>query len=254
MVYLLIYYLSGNSYLKIHKHNFIPDLKILKSMFAIGSASFMQTVGSSISGMILIHGVVTYGGDIAVSAFGIIQRIMMFSNMPALVTGQGLQPILGYNYGAKRYHLAIKGIYLAYGASTVMSVAAFILVYLFPGAIIRIFSSDPALISTGIYAARLAFLALPLMGLVMVSQMIFQALGRAVQAFIAAIARPILFLIPAVLVLSRFWKLDGVFLSLPAADILTFILAVILLGPIISEFRKAAKKQKDNTESSGITE
>jgi putative MATE family efflux protein len=247
MVYMLYYYLSGSSYLKIHKRNFTPDFKILKSMFAIGSASFMQTVGSSISSMILIHGVVSYGGDIALSAFGVIQRIMMFSNMPALVIGQGLQPILGYNYGARRYHLAIKGIYMAYGASTILSTAAFIMVYIFPGVIIRIFSSDPALISTGIYAARLAFLALPLMGLVMVSQMIFQALGRAVQAFIAAIARPILFLVPAVLVLSRVWKLDGVFLSLPTADVLTFILAVILMVPIINEFRKAAKKQKDKT-------
>jgi putative MATE family efflux protein len=246
MIYMLSYYLSGSSYLKIHKGNFAPDLKILKSMLAIGSASFVQTVGSSISGMILIHGVVAYGGDIALSAFGVIQRVMMFSNMPALVIGQGLQPILGYNYGAKRYHLAIKGIYLAYGASTVLSTAAFIVVYLFPGLIIRIFTSDPQLIEAGIYAARLAFLALPLMGLVMVSQMIFQALGRAVQAFIAAVARPILFLIPAVLLLSRFWELDGVFLSLPVADLLTFLLAVILLVPIISEFRKtAAQLHKD---------
>jgi putative MATE family efflux protein len=254
MVYLLAYYLTGRSYLKVHTSNFNPDFKILKSMFAIGSASFIQTVGTSISSMILIHGVVRYGGDIALSAFGIIQRIMMFSNMPALVTGQGLQPILGYNYGAKRFRLALKGIYLAYGASTILSTAAFILVYLFPGVIIRIFSSDPQLIDTGIYAARLAFLALPLMGLVMVSQMIFQALGRAVQAFITAIARPVLFLIPAVLLLSHVWKLDGVFLSLPTADVLTFILAITLLSPIIKEFRKAAAQEQKDKISAGVPE
>jgi putative MATE family efflux protein len=252
MVYLLAYYFTGRSYLKIHTGNFKPDLKILRSMFAIGSASFMQTVGSSISGMILINGVVRYGGDIALSAFGIIQRIMMFSNMPALVTGQGLQPILGFNYGARRYRLALKGIYLAYGASTVMSTAAFILVYLFPGAIIRIFSSDPQLIETGVYAAKLAFLALPLMGLLMVSQMIFQAIGRAVQAFLAAMARPVLFLIPAVFLLSRFWNLDGVFLSLPTADVLTFILAITLLSPIISEFRRAAAQEQKEKISGAV--
>jgi Na+-driven multidrug efflux pump len=100
----------------------------------------------------------------------------------------------------------------------------------------------------GTYGARLAFLALPLMGLVMVSQMIFQAIGRAVQSFIAAIVRPIVFLIPAVLLLSHFWKLDGVFLSFPASDTLTFILVIVLLAPVINEFRKAAaQEQKDKT-------
>jgi Na+-driven multidrug efflux pump len=74
----------------------------------------------------------------------------------------------------------------------------------------------------------------------MVSQMIFQALGKAVPAFIAAIARPVVFLIPAVLLMSHFWKLDGVFLTIPASDTLTFILVIVLLSPVINEFRKAA--------------
>jgi Na+-driven multidrug efflux pump len=236
-------------------------------MFAIGSASFLQNVGSSISSMILINGVIRYGGDVALSAFGIIQRVILFSNLPAMTIGQGLQPILGFNYGARRYRLALKGIYLAYGASTVLSVTAFVLVYLFPSSIVKIFSSDPQLIEMGTYAARLAFLALPLMGLVMVSQMIFQALGKAVPAFIAAIARPVVFLIPAVLLMSHFWKLDGVFLTIPASDTLTFILAIVLLSPVINEFRKAAaleQKEKtmsmtpepllDKTGSRGVTE
>jgi putative MATE family efflux protein len=243
MIYLLSYYLTGSSYLKIRVSNFKPDFPILKAMFAIGSASFVQTITSSISAMILINGVIRYGGDIALSAFGIIQRVMMFANMPAMVIGQGLQPILGFNYGARRYRLGLKAIYLAYGSSTILSIIGFILVYLFPGPIVSIFRNDPQLIEMGAYGARLAFLALPLMGLVMVSQMVFQALGRAVQAFIAAIARPVVFLIPAVLLMSHFLELDGVFLSLPTADTLTFFLIIILLAPIISEFRKAAANE-----------
>ena len=243
MIYLLSYYLTGSSYLKIRTKNFAPDFKILKSMFAIGSASFVQTVASSISAMILINGVIRYGGDIALSAFGIIQRIMMFANMPAMVIGQGLQPILGFNYGARRYRLGLKGIYLAYGASTVLCIVGFILVYIFPAPMVAIFRDDPALIEMGVYGARLSFLALPLMGLVMVSQMIFQAIGKAMESFIAAFVRPVVFLIPAVLIMSHFWKLDGVFLSLPAADIFTFILILVLLAPIINEFRKAAAEE-----------
>lgn len=267
MLYLLSYYLSGKSYLKIHPTNFAPDSKILKSMFTIGSASFVQTTGTSISAMVLLYSVVAYGGDIALSAFGIIQRIMMFANMPALVIGQGLQPILGFNYGARRFGLGLKGIYLAYGSSTVLCVLTFALVYLFPGPLIRIFSDDRELVDTGIYAARLAFLAMPLMGLVMVSQMIFQAIGRASKSFIAAIVRPVVFLIPAVLIMSRLLKLDGVFLSLPTSDTLTFLLMVTLMVPVLNELRRAAAREVteaaipvaaahrlEKTGSSGVTE
>jgi putative MATE family efflux protein len=238
MLFLLSYYLRGKSYLNVHRKNFVPDLKILKPMFAIGIASFFQTIASSISSMIVLHSVVRYGGDIALSAFGIIQRLMMISNLPAMTIGQGLQPILGFNYGARRYKLAIKSIYMAYLSSTILSTILFIFVYMYPGPLVQIFRNDPDLIAMGAYAAKLAFLALPLMGLVMVSQMIFQALGRAAQAFIAAIVRPIVFLIPIVLIFSKAWELDGVFLSIPAADVLTFFLMIILLLPIINEFRK----------------
>ncbi len=248
MLYILSYYYTGNSYLKVRVKNFIPDISVLKPMFAVGSASFVQTITISISAMILLNSVVIYGSDIALSAFGIVQRVMMFVHMPAIVIGQGLQPILGFNYGAKRYHLGLKGIYLAYISSTILSLIGFSLVFSFAGPIVSVFRNDPELIEMGIYATRLTFLALPLMGLMMVSQMIFQALGRAVQAFISAIARPVLFLIPAVLIMPRFWELDGVFLSIPASDTLTFFLVTIILIPIILEFRRAASEnQDDNT-------
>jgi putative MATE family efflux protein len=246
LVILLFYYLSSKSYLKIHPANFKPDFKILKSMFAVGSASYVQTTGTSISSMILLHSVVNYGGDVALGAFGIVQRIMMFANMPALVIGQGLQPILGFNYGARRFGLGLKGIYLAYASSTVLCVLTFGLVFIFPGPLARIFSNDPALVSMSTYAARRVFLAMPLMGLVMVSQMIFQAIGRATKSFIAAIVRPVVFLIPAVLVMSHFFKLNGVFLSLPMADTLTFLLVVFVMAPVINEFRKAAARENKN--------
>jgi Na+-driven multidrug efflux pump len=85
---------------------------------------------------------------------------------------------------------------------------------------------------------------MPVMGAVMVGQLIFQAIGRATQAFIAAIVRPVVFLIPAALIMSRAWQLDGVFLSYPVSDVLTFLLVVGLLAPIISQFKKATAAQQ----------
>ena len=244
LLILLYYYLTSKSYLKIRLANFKPDFKILKSIFAVGSASYVQTSGTSISAMILLHSVVAYGGDVALGGFGIVQRIIMFANMPAMVIGQGLQPILGFNYGARRFNLGLKAIYLSYASSTVLCVITFALVFIFPGPLARIFSNDPALVIMSAYAARRVFIVMPLMGFVIVNQMIFQAIGRAAKSFIVAIVRPVFFLIPSVLILAHFFKLDGAFFSLPCADFLTFVLTIFVTIPVIQEFRKAAADEK----------
>jgi putative MATE family efflux protein len=238
MLYLLSYYLTKSSYLKISISNFVPDLQILKQMFAIGIAAFVQTVAGSISAMILINLVVSHGGDSALSAFGIVQRLMMFAMLPAITIGQGVQPVLGFNYGAKRYRLVLKAISIAAIASTSLSILLFMIVYFIPEPLIRIFTSDPELINLGAYASKLMLLAMPLMGGVMLGSQIFQAIGKATQAFIAAIVRPIVFLIPLVFVLSYLWELDGVLLAVPGSDLLTFFLIIVLLTPIIKQLRK----------------
>jgi putative MATE family efflux protein len=244
LIYLASYYLTGSSYLKVRASNLPLDFKILKLMLSIGISSFVQSIGSSLSAMFLIREVITYGGDIALSAFGILQRVMMFAIMPAMVTGQGVQPILGFNYGARRYSLALKALTIAYIASTTLSILAFVILYFIPEAVIKIFSTDPQLVAMGTFAAKLIFLSMPLMGFVMVGTTSFQSIGKAVQAFITAIARPVVFLIPAVLILPRFLQLKGVFLSFPTADALTFILTIILLTPVIKEFRRASAMEK----------
>jgi putative MATE family efflux protein len=240
MIYIIVYYAGGNSFLKIHLRNFRLDLMILRKMFAIGISQFVQTIGSSLSAMLLINSVVKYGGDIYLSAFGIIQRVMMFAIMPGMVIGQGVQPILGFNYGARRFGLALKALKIATIASTALSLLAFAILYSIPGPIMRIFSSDPALVEAGIRASRLVFWSMPLMGLVMVGATSFMSIGKAVQAFITAAARPVLFLIPAVLVLPRLLGLNGVFLSFPTADFFALILTVVLIIPVIRQFRRAA--------------
>jgi putative MATE family efflux protein len=239
--YLLSYYLTGSSYLKMRISNFVPDFKILKAMFSIGIAAFSQTVASSLSAVLVINTVVSYGGDYALSAFGIIQRIMMFAIMPAMVMGQGAQPILGFNYGARRFHYAMKAMRLALFAATILSTGVFLLVYFIPETLIKIFSTDPVLITTGAYASKLMFLSMPLMGLIMVSTQIFQALGKVTQAFITAIMRPLVFMIPLIFILPRFWQIEGVWLAFPFSDALASVLMVILLIPIFRQFNKAAK-------------
>jgi putative MATE family efflux protein len=249
MAYLLAYYLTGSSYLKLSASNFRPDFKILKDILAIGIGAFTQTVASSLSMMILLRLVVSYGGDTALYAFGIVQRLMMFAIMPGMVIGQGAQPILGYNYGAKRHHLLLKTISIAAITSTTLSVLVFLVLYFIPEPLIRIFTSDPEVVSTGGYVAKLVFLSMPLMGSIQLGTQMFQAIGKALQAFITAIVRPVVFLIPLVFIMSKAWQLDGVLLSLPASDFLTFILILFLISPIIRQFRRAVVTEPQDKES-----
>jgi len=251
LIYVLSYYLTGSSYLKIRTSNFAPDLKILKSIFTIGIASFVQTIAGSVSAMFLIRMAVTYGGDIAISAFGIIQRIMMFSSIPGMVLGQGMQPVLGFNYGANRYNQALKAITIPIVASMIFGMAAFLVLYFIPEPIIKIFTTDTQLVAESVFAARRVFLVLPLFGFFNVGSLVFPSIGKAMESFIIAVARPVLFLTPLVLILPRYWQLNGVWLSFPGSDVLTFLLTLALLIPLIRRFQKAITMEK--TEKPNLT-
>ena len=239
-VYALSYYITGSSYLRLRINNFVPDFKILKSIFAIGVAQFAQTIATSLAALFIIKMAATYGGDLALSSFGIIQRLLYFAMMPGMVLGQAMQPILGFNYGAKRYNFALRTIMLAAIAATLLSTAAFLVFYFFPEPIIKAFTNDKQLIDECVHVTRIVFMALPLLGFFNVGQMTFPSIGKAVQTFIVAVVRPAVFLLPLVIILPRFLKLDGVWLSFPASDFLTFLLVVTLIIPLIRKFRKAA--------------
>ena len=253
VAYFARYYLTGKSFLKIHPQNLILKFDILKGILAIGIASFTMTLAGSLSAVVVNRTLIGYGGDLAVSTYGIINRIAMFALMPGMVFGQGLQPILGFNYGAKRYDRALKAIRYAITVSTACSVTSFLFLYFVPEIFIRIFTTDSELIALGSYAAKRIWLALYLIGFMMVGSMVFQSLGKPVQSFVTAVARPALFLLPAILILPRFWHLDGVWLAFPITDGLTFILVLTLFIPQIRELRKA-KEQAESGRQPAATQ
>jgi putative MATE family efflux protein len=238
LVYYMRYRLSGKSFLKIHVKNLLINWSIFKDILAIGVGSLARTLAGSLSAIVINRALILYGGDFAVSTFGIINRILMFAIMPGVVIGQGLQPILGFNYGAKRYDRAIKSIMIAMAIATICSIIVFLVVYFTPHAIIRIFTSDTEIINMGQYGVKHIFLAAYLIGFLMVGSTIFQAIGKATQSFITAIARPALFQIPLVFILPHFWQLDGIWLAFPMTDFLTFMLTLTLLVPQIHKLQK----------------
>jgi len=244
VAFFMRYYFSGNSFLKIHIRNMTIQWNILKEILAIGIASFSRMVAVSFSAIFVNRMLILYGGDLAIAAFGIIHRIMMFAIMPGIVIGGGLQPILGFNYGAKRYDRAIRAILIALGAATACGLVVFGVVYFAPEPFIRIFTNDAGLVALSSHAAKRIFLGLYLIGFIMVGSLVFQSIGKAVQSFITSIARSILFLIPLVFILPPILGLDGVWWAFPISDGLTFLLTLLLLIPQIRELRRKHRLTK----------
>jgi Na+-driven multidrug efflux pump len=237
-LYFLRYYVSGKSFLSVHLQSLAIKWDILRPILAIGISSFARTAAQSLAVVFVNRTLGVFGGDLAISSFGLIQRIMMFAIMPGIVIGQGMQPILGFNFGAKRYDRALRVIRIAIVAATIYSIIAFIALYFAPGLFVRIFTSDTELIASATHAARHIFFAAYLIGFVIIGSIVFQAIGKAAQAFITAVARPALFLLPLVFILPNYWQLDGAWLAFPITDALTSILVLVLLIPEIQTFRR----------------
>jgi putative MATE family efflux protein len=238
VAYFLLYYFSGKTFLKIKSRNYWLEWDIVKSILAIGVSSFARTLAGSLSAIVVNRVLMSYGGDMEISAFGLINRIMMFAIMPGMVVGQGLQPILGFNYGARHYDRALKAIKIGVISSTILSFAAFVVLYFFPEPIIRVFTSDAELIRLTTDAAKLIFLGIYLVGFLNVGSTIFQAMGKGIPAFITSLARPALFLIPLIFILSSVWQLNGVWLAFPITDAMACVLTAILLLPQTKQLQK----------------
>jgi putative MATE family efflux protein len=240
-LYFLSYHLTGKSFLKLLPKNLIIQWQIMKDILAIGISALAMTVAGSVASIFVNRLLVFYGGDLHISAFGVLHRIMMFALMPGMVIGQGLQPILGFNYGARRFDRALRVIRMAVTYASAIHVIAFVVLYFSPGTFVRIFTADTELINVSVYAAKRIFLVMPLIGLMMVGQLVFQAIGKVVQAIVSSLARSALFLLPTVLIFPHFWGIDGVWLAFPVTDVLTVLLTLGLLIPILFDFYRKSK-------------
>jgi putative MATE family efflux protein len=245
----LIYFLSGRSYVKIRLNNLLIELKTLKEIFAIGISALAATLTNSVSSIIVMRMLESYGGDVAISAYGILNRIMMFATMPAIVTAQGMQPIAGFNYGSKRYDRVFKAIKTAMIAGTCWGLFAFIVCNIFASELFRVFTPDTELINLGAHALHRAFLGMYLVGVLFVGSTTFIALGKAIQSFITSVARGALFLIPSLFIMGHFFQLDGVWFSFPIVDLCSCLLTAGLLWPQITALR-----QERRTESIVVTQ
>jgi len=228
-VVVLYYFLSGKSSLKIKVPFLRPDLKVLKEVITIGMPAFIRQVSGSGMMIAINFMLIKFGGEFEVGVFGIVQKLAMFTIMPMIGVLQGMQPIIGYNYGANNYDRLKETILLGMKIVTIISFGIFAIMMIFPEGLMHIFTGDTSTIETGAYAIRIMFALAMLIGVQVVSGGLYQALGMAKPAMILSMARQVLFLIPLVLILPHFFGVSGVWLAFPLADLMAFLLSIIFL-------------------------
>jgi len=215
-----------------------PDPGIIKEIGAIGTGSFVMECSSSVMMIFVYNALALYGGDVAIAVFGVAMKINSFIFLPLLGMGFGLQPIVGFNYGAKRYGRIVEAVKLSLVAATIFGFLGLLIIYLFKEQILGLFSTDPNYLAVGKNAVMIMVLGTPLIGLNVVTSILFQALGKAKPAFLLSISRQLLFLIPAVIFLPRLYELDGVWAAFPVSDLLAFMLSGFLLFRVHRIFKE----------------
>ncbi len=228
-VYLLLYFLTGKSSLSIRLSYLALNYGLIKEIMAIGASAFARQGSASVMLIIANNMLVYYGGDLAIAVLGIIHRVMMFTLMPILGVVQGMLPLVGFNYGAGKTARANESIILAMKVSTLISCGAFLLVMSIPELLMKVFTTDPAAIEMGSGALRIMFAFSMTVGVQMITGGVFQAIGKAREAFVMSLARQVLFLIPMLLILPHFFGLAGVWIAFPLAEVLSFGLAIWLI-------------------------
>ena len=226
--------------LKIKPYIFKFRAKIAKQILSIGLAPFFMNGLACVVVMLINNGLLEYGGDMYVGAYGIVNRIIFFYVMIVMGFNQGMQPIAGYNYGAKLYDRVLKVFTLTEIYAVALTTSALLVCQFMPEIIIKPFTTDPELLEKAEHAIRIVSIFFPVIGFQMVANNFFQSLGLAKKALFLSTNRQLLFLIPFLLVLPKYYGTDGIWWSMPIADIIAFVVALIL---VVLEIRKIKKGQ-----------
>jgi putative MATE family efflux protein len=242
--FMLVYFLSGKSMLRYRRKNLKPDKEISREIFAVGSSAFIRHGGGSLTMIVLNQSLVHYGGEIALAVYGVINKVLLFTFLPMFGIVQGFQPIVGFNYGAGKIDRVKQSITGAVKLVTIWSTFMFGLIVLFPRTMVGIFSQDKELLEMGGSAIKIVVALLFFIGFQVICAGLFQSLGKVTQAFILALSRQMLFLIPLLILLPLFFDLQGIWFAFPATELLSMLLTTTLFIRQWSEFTKIESRNE----------
>lgn len=234
----LSYYIKGKSNLKLNKSNLKLDKSLVYTIIVIGAAPFAMQIAASGVQVISNNALRTYGGDLAIGAMATINSIIMMVGLPIVGISQGAQPIIGFNYGCKKYDRVEQTLKLATIAATIGLTIGWVVVQFYPEPIVSMFNSDAELVKISVDGIRKYLFMMPLIGMSMIGSNYIQSIGNAKQSMFLGLLRQVILLVPMMLILPKFLGLDGVWFSQPVADVISFIITFIVVS-------KEVKSHKD---------
>lgn len=239
MIWQLCYLCSNRSLIKLDLQHIKIRISFALDIIRTGIPAFLMQMANSVLNFILNSSLGTYGGDVAISAVGIITSFQTICQMPLTGLMQGQQPLISYNYGAQKMDRVKETLKYSIIGGTIIALLGFLAVELFPKTIILMFNNEPEVVELGTRAIRIWFICLPLLGAQIMSANYFQCIGKIKVASVLNLLRQVIVLIPMILILSSLIGLDGIFIAVPIADLTAFLITIFL-------FIKSIRKIKIN--------
>ena len=231
------YFASARSHLRFKFKLILPNLEILQELGKAGFPSFARNTAASFVAA-LTNSLLSVYGAYALAIMGINNRMIMIFFMPIIGTSQGYMPIAGFNWGAKNLDRVKKAFWAATKMVSVICGLGWVLIQVYPGLFIRIFSSDPQVMTQGIPSLRIINLFLPLVGFQIIGSTTYQAIGKGLAGFILSISRQVLVFLPVVIIFQALFRLNGIFLAFPAADLGASLVTALWLRYTFNQFNR----------------
>lgn len=244
LVWVVSHFCKEESHIYFDRNSFSIEWSIAKHIFSIGLSPFLIHVCSCIVVAVINWQLSNYGGDYAIGAYGIINTVVNFITVIVLGLAQGMQPIVGYNFGAKQFGRVYRALWETICVGTFITIVGFLLMRFFPLQIAACFTSDfvlSDLVRNGMMIYTLMF---SLIGFQVVASNFFQSIGHPHISIILSILRQIVFLIPLVVILPAFMGLNGIWYAMPAADLLATIVTALVL---VFHYNKITKNENITT-------
>lgn len=230
MLWVLYHFYSPKTYIRFQRHSMRLKQHIIANIFAIGMSPFVMNVCACCIVIFINNRLLNYGGDMAIGAFGILNRIQMLFVMIVMGITMGMQPITGYNYGAQHFDRVKRTLKLGITAGCIITTLGFIIGELFPGIFVGMFTDNHELTDEATLALRIGILSFPVVGAQIVITQFFQSIGKARISIFLSLSRQLLFLLPGLAFLPPFYGVEGVWFSMPLSDALAFAVAALMLA------------------------
>lgn len=251
--WVMSFFLRGQSQLRLDFRSiFRIQWPVVVQIVSIGFAPFSMQLAGSVQNFLLNQSLAHYGGDLAISAMGIVFSVNTIFLMPIFGINQGAQPILGFNYGAKKYERVKETLWYAAAGGTIMSTLGFAVTRLAPVPLVSLFGKhDLELMVLGMQAMKIVMVSYPIIGIQIIGANFFQALGKPKKAAFLSLSRRVLLLIPLVFILPRFFGVAGVYMAYPVADVVATITTLWFLR---RELAKLGSEDPNPAEEAGVWE